>query len=144
MLVLPLMDRFGDDEALAMHLLENGVAVVAASAFGGNGSRGFALLISTDTALPPAPGTTESLGGSEVVGFEGERLFLMPLGDVEGVRREIRAARARDRSKDEADEFLLLDLQGREIWRRGEPVEAPDDAVVHAVRLRRLRPSRNP
>ncbi|WP_338467096.1 pyridoxal phosphate-dependent aminotransferase [Novosphingobium sp. ZN18A2] len=27
--------RFGDDEALAMHLLEHGVAVVAASAFGG-------------------------------------------------------------------------------------------------------------
>jgi DNA-binding NtrC family response regulator len=32
---------------------------------------------------------------------------LVVLGDVEGVRREIRAARARDRSKDEADEFLL-------------------------------------
>jgi aspartate aminotransferase len=31
----PLMARFGDDEALAMHLLEHGVAVVAASAFGG-------------------------------------------------------------------------------------------------------------
>ncbi|WP_226795095.1 pyridoxal phosphate-dependent aminotransferase [Altererythrobacter sp. CC-YST694] len=36
----PLMDRFGDDEALAMHLLDHGVAVVAASAFGGkNGFR---------------------------------------------------------------------------------------------------------
>jgi aspartate aminotransferase len=31
----PLMERFGDDEGLAMHLLDHGVAVVAASAFGG-------------------------------------------------------------------------------------------------------------
>lgn len=31
----PLMPRFGNDEALAMHLLEHGVAIVAASAFGG-------------------------------------------------------------------------------------------------------------
>ena len=31
----PLMDRFGDDERLAMHLLEHGVAIVPASAFGG-------------------------------------------------------------------------------------------------------------
>ncbi len=31
----PLMERFGDDEALCLHLLENGVAVVPASAFGG-------------------------------------------------------------------------------------------------------------
>ncbi len=31
----PLMARFGDDEALVMHLLDHGVAVVAASAFGG-------------------------------------------------------------------------------------------------------------
>lgn len=31
----PLMARFGDDDALALHLLEHGVAVVAASAFGG-------------------------------------------------------------------------------------------------------------
>lgn len=30
-----LMDRFGNDEGLAMHLLDHGVAVVAASAFGG-------------------------------------------------------------------------------------------------------------
>jgi len=36
----PLMDRFGDDEALVLHLLDHGVAVVAASAFGGrNGFR---------------------------------------------------------------------------------------------------------
>ncbi|MCB2046485.1 MAG: pyridoxal phosphate-dependent aminotransferase [Novosphingobium sp.] len=36
----PLMDRFKDDEALALHLLDHGVAVVAASAFGGrNGFR---------------------------------------------------------------------------------------------------------
>ncbi|WP_018075866.1 pyridoxal phosphate-dependent aminotransferase [Novosphingobium nitrogenifigens] len=31
----PLMARFGDDEGLVMHLLEHGVAVVSASAFGG-------------------------------------------------------------------------------------------------------------
>ena len=31
----PLMGRFGDDSALAMHLLEAGVAIVPASAFGG-------------------------------------------------------------------------------------------------------------
>ena len=31
----PLMSRFGDDAALAMHLLDHGVAVVQASAFGG-------------------------------------------------------------------------------------------------------------
>lgn len=31
----PLMARFGDDEALALHLLDHGIAVVAASAFGG-------------------------------------------------------------------------------------------------------------
>jgi aspartate aminotransferase len=31
----PLMPRFGNDEALALHLLEHGVAIVAASAFGG-------------------------------------------------------------------------------------------------------------
>ncbi|MFN3552851.1 MAG: pyridoxal phosphate-dependent aminotransferase [Novosphingobium meiothermophilum] len=31
----PLMERFGGDEALCLHLLENGVAVVPASAFGG-------------------------------------------------------------------------------------------------------------
>ncbi len=31
----PLMDRFGDDSALALHLLEHGVAIVPASAFGG-------------------------------------------------------------------------------------------------------------
>jgi aspartate aminotransferase len=32
----PLMSRFGDDQALALHLLEHGVAIVAASGFGGN------------------------------------------------------------------------------------------------------------
>ena len=32
----PLMDRFADDEALCLHLLDHGVAVVAASAFGGH------------------------------------------------------------------------------------------------------------
>ena len=31
----PLIARFGDDEALCLHLLDHGVAVVAASAFGG-------------------------------------------------------------------------------------------------------------
>ena len=33
----PLIGRFGDDEALCLHLLDHGVAVVAASAFGGQG-----------------------------------------------------------------------------------------------------------
>ena len=33
----PLMERFGDDAALALHLLEHGVAVVPASGFGGQG-----------------------------------------------------------------------------------------------------------
>jgi len=32
----PLMDRFADDEALCLHLLDHGVAVVAASAFEGH------------------------------------------------------------------------------------------------------------
>ena len=32
----PLMDRFADDEALCLHVLDHGVAVVAASAFGGH------------------------------------------------------------------------------------------------------------
>ncbi|MFM5893324.1 MAG: pyridoxal phosphate-dependent aminotransferase [Novosphingobium sp.] len=32
----PVMDRFADDEALCLHLLDHGVAVVAASAFGGH------------------------------------------------------------------------------------------------------------
>ena len=48
----PLMDRFGDDEALAMHLLENGVAIVAASAFGGGHCdfRGFRISFAADEA----------------------------------------------------------------------------------------------
>ncbi len=42
----PLMDRFGgDDNQLALHLLEHGVAVVAASAFGG--SNGFRISFAT-------------------------------------------------------------------------------------------------
>jgi len=45
----PLMERFGDDEALAMHLLDHGVAVVAASAFGGRD--GFRISFATDDAL---------------------------------------------------------------------------------------------
>lgn len=44
----PLMDRFGDDEALALHLLEHGVAVVAASAFGG--AAGFRISFAADDA----------------------------------------------------------------------------------------------
>ncbi len=40
------MARFGDDEALALHLLDHGVAVVAASAFGGRG--GFRISFATD------------------------------------------------------------------------------------------------
>jgi len=45
----PLMDRFGDDEALALHLLEHGVAVVAASAFGG--AQGFRISFAADDAV---------------------------------------------------------------------------------------------
>jgi len=45
----PLMARFGDDEALALHLLEHGVAVVAASAFGGAG--GFRISFAADEAV---------------------------------------------------------------------------------------------
>lgn len=44
----PLMARFGDDEALALHLLDNGVAVVAASAFGGQD--GFRISFAADDA----------------------------------------------------------------------------------------------
>ena len=44
----PLMDRFGNDEALAMHLLEHGVAIVAASAFGGRD--GFRISFAADEA----------------------------------------------------------------------------------------------
>jgi len=48
----PFMTRFGDDEALAMHLLENGVAIVAASAFGGDhcGFAGFRISFAADEA----------------------------------------------------------------------------------------------
>jgi len=42
----PLMERFGDDEALVMHLLDHGVAVVAASAFGG--ADGFRISFAAD------------------------------------------------------------------------------------------------
>ena len=45
----PLMARFGDDKALAMALLEAGVAVVPASAFGGRG--GFRISFATDEAV---------------------------------------------------------------------------------------------
>lgn len=44
----PLMERFGDDEALCLHLLEHGVAVVAASAFGGRD--GFRISFAADDA----------------------------------------------------------------------------------------------
>ena len=44
----PLMDRFGDDEALCLHLLKHGVAVVAASAFGGRD--GFRISFAADEA----------------------------------------------------------------------------------------------
>jgi len=48
----PLMNRFGDDEALAMHLLDHGVAIVAASAFGGEYAnfRGFRISFAADEA----------------------------------------------------------------------------------------------
>jgi aspartate aminotransferase len=45
----PLMSRFGDDTALALHLLEHGVAVVAASAFGGQD--GFRISFAADDAM---------------------------------------------------------------------------------------------
>lgn len=44
----PLMERFGDDKALALHLLEHGVAIVPASAFGGRG--GFRISFAADEA----------------------------------------------------------------------------------------------
>ena len=44
-----LMDRFGNDQALALHLLENGVAIVPASAFGGRA--GFRISFATDEAV---------------------------------------------------------------------------------------------
>lgn len=45
----PLMSRFVDDNALALHLLEHGVAVVAASAFGGQ--NGFRISFAADEAV---------------------------------------------------------------------------------------------
>ena len=44
----PLMARFGDDQALCLHLLDHGVAVVAASAFGGRD--GFRISFAADEA----------------------------------------------------------------------------------------------
>lgn len=44
----PLMDRFGNDGALALHLLDHGVAIVQASAFGG--SNGFRISFAADEA----------------------------------------------------------------------------------------------
>ena len=49
----PLMERFGDDSALALHLLDHGVAVVPASAFGGGvggGEGGFRISFAADEA----------------------------------------------------------------------------------------------
>jgi len=48
----PLMDRFGTDEGLCLHLLEHGVAVVAAAAFGGAecGLNGFRISFAADEA----------------------------------------------------------------------------------------------
>ena len=43
------MARFGDDETLALHLLDHGVAVVAASAFGGRD--GFRISFAADEAV---------------------------------------------------------------------------------------------
>lgn len=45
----PLMAHFGDDEKLSMHLLENGVAVVPASAFGGRD--GFRISFAADETV---------------------------------------------------------------------------------------------
>ena len=43
------MARFGTDEALCLHLLNHGVAVVAASAFGG--AAGFRISFAADEAV---------------------------------------------------------------------------------------------
>lgn len=45
----PLMTRFGSDEALCLHLLDHGVAVVAASAFGGEA--GFRISFAADQVV---------------------------------------------------------------------------------------------
>ena len=45
----PLMSQFGDDNALALHLLDHGVAVVAASAFGGK--NGFRISFAADETV---------------------------------------------------------------------------------------------
>ena len=45
----PLMARFGSDEALCLHLLDHGVAVVAATAFGG--ADGFRISFAADEAV---------------------------------------------------------------------------------------------
>lgn len=45
----PLMGRFGNDSALAIHLLEHGVAIVAASGFGGKD--GFRISFAADEAM---------------------------------------------------------------------------------------------
>jgi aspartate aminotransferase len=45
----PLMSRFGDDGTLAFHLLDHGVAIVQASAFGGRD--GFRISFAADDAL---------------------------------------------------------------------------------------------
>ncbi|RKF22770.1 pyridoxal phosphate-dependent aminotransferase [Altericroceibacterium spongiae] len=45
----PLMERFGDDQSLCLHLLEHGVAVVAASAFGGK--NGFRISFAADVSV---------------------------------------------------------------------------------------------
>lgn len=55
----PLMDRFSDDKALALHLLEAGVAVVPASAFGGRD--GFRIsFAASESALDKALSRIES------------------------------------------------------------------------------------
>ena len=46
---VPLMARFGSDEALCLHVLDHGVAVVAASAFGGGA--GFRISFAADEAV---------------------------------------------------------------------------------------------
>jgi aspartate aminotransferase len=48
----PLIPRFGDDTALALHLLDHGVAIVAASGFGGAhcGLAGFRISFAADDA----------------------------------------------------------------------------------------------
>ena len=57
----PLMARFGNDETLALHLLEHGVAVVSASSFGGRDGFRISFAASEDTLREALRRITEAL-----------------------------------------------------------------------------------